>query len=207
MTSVFTIGIDRRFADELAKGVLAQHGGDPLALADVLILLPTRRSVRALREAFLRAAGGKPTILPRMAPLGDVDESEWEVASGDSSALALPPAIEPAERELLAVIAGLPQGRIVLPGLDRDMDDRSWMELDETHPQFGLRELLKALGHERRDVADWPGGTGSARHLLITELMRPAETTEEWIRPLASSLEHVTRADCATPHQEALVIA
>ena len=82
-------------------GVLAQHGGDPLALADVLILLPTRRSVRALREAFLRAADGKPTILPRMAPLGDVDESEWEVASGDGSALALPPAIEPAERDAL----------------------------------------------------------------------------------------------------------
>ena len=99
--SVFTIAIDRRFADELAMGVLAQHGGDPLALADLLILLPTRRSVRALREAFLRAANGKPTILPRMAPLGDVDESEWEVASGDGSALALPPAIEPAERDAL----------------------------------------------------------------------------------------------------------
>ena len=99
--SVFTIAIDRRFADELAMGVLAQHGGDPLALADVLILLPTRRAVRALREAFLRAADGKPTILPRMAPLGDVDESEWEVAAGDGSALDLPPAIEPAERDAL----------------------------------------------------------------------------------------------------------
>ncbi|HEY4894081.1 MAG TPA: double-strand break repair protein AddB, partial [Reyranella sp.] len=101
MKSVFTIGIDRRFADELAAGVLAQHGGDPLALADVLILLPTRRSVRALREAFLRATGGKPTLLPRLAPLGDLDESEWEAAADDGSALALPPAIEPAEREAL----------------------------------------------------------------------------------------------------------
>jgi ATP-dependent helicase/nuclease subunit B len=71
---VFTIGIDRRFADELARGVLAEHAADPLALAEVLILVPTRRSVRALREAFLRAANGKPTILPRMAPLGDLDE-------------------------------------------------------------------------------------------------------------------------------------
>ncbi|MBL6653630.1 MAG: double-strand break repair protein AddB [Reyranella sp.] len=331
MSRVLTIAIDRRFADELAAGVLAEHGGDPLALADVLILVPTRRSVRALREAFLRAAGGKPTILPRMAPLGDVDESEWELASGDSGALALPPAIEPAERdallarlvaaftdggepiaqsaaqalmlarelgrlldelaiegvsferleslvegnfashwqrtlrflaivgehwpqvladrgqidaierrtqairaqatrwraeppatpviaagstgsqpatrELLSVIAALPQGRVVLPGLDRDMDERSWNELDETHPQFGLRELLKALGCERQDVTDWAGGAGSTRHLLITELMRPAETTEDWSRPPASTLEHVTRADCATPHQEALVIA
>jgi ATP-dependent helicase/nuclease subunit B len=328
--SVFTIAIDRRFADELAMGVLAQYGGDPLALADVLILLPTRRSVRALREAFLRAAAASPRSCRAWRRWATSTKANGKVASGDGSALALPPAIEPAERdacwrswsrlhrrgqpiaqspaqalslarelgrlldelaiegisfdrleglvegnfashwqrtlrflaivgehwpriladrgqidaierahpgdprpgarwrerppatpviaagstgsqpatrELLSVIAGLPQGRIVLPGLDRDMDDRSWMALDETHPQFGLRELLKALGRERRDVADWPGGTGSARHLLITELMRPAETTEEWVRPLASSLEHVTRADCATPHQEALVIA
>src|SRR5919108_713186 len=99
--SVYTIAIDRRFADELAIGVLTQYGGDPLALADVLILLPTRRSVRALREAFLRAANGRPTILPRMAPLGDVDEGEWEIATGDSTALALPPAIDPTERDAL----------------------------------------------------------------------------------------------------------
>ena len=101
MNGIFTIAIDRRFADELAAGVLADHGGDPLALADVQILVPTRRSVRALREAFLRAAGGKPTILPRLAPLGDLDESEWNMASDDADALVLPPATEPAERDAL----------------------------------------------------------------------------------------------------------
>ena len=101
MKGVFTITTERRFADELARVVLAEYGGDPLSLADVLILLPTRRSVRALREAFLRAAGGKPTILPRMAPLGDVDDGEWEIASGEGDALTLPPAIEPAERDAL----------------------------------------------------------------------------------------------------------
>ncbi|MGZ5906267.1 MAG: double-strand break repair protein AddB [Reyranella sp.] len=114
---------------------------------------------------------------------------------------------QPATRDLLAAIAQLPQGAVVLPGLDRDMDVASWKELDQSHPQFGLRELLAALDCERSDVADWPGGGGSARHLLITELMRPAETTEAWSRPPTSSLEHVTRADCATPHQEALVVA
>jgi ATP-dependent helicase/nuclease subunit B len=332
MNGVFTIGADRRFADELARGVLAQYGADPLALADVQILLPTRRSVRSMREAFLRAADGRPTLLPRLAPLGDLDESEWEMAPGEQAALALPPAIEPAERdallaqlvaafrdedgqpiaqsaaqalklarelgrlldelaiegvsfakleglvegtfaahwqrtlrflaivgehwpqilaergqidamdrrsralraqaarwraeppglpviaagstgsqpptrELLAVIAGLPKGTVVLPGLDRDMDEASWQALDPSHPQYGLRELLVALGRQRVDVADWPGLGHSPRHLLISELMRPAETSQSWSRPPVSSLEHVTRADCTTPHQEALVIA
>ncbi|HYX03670.1 MAG TPA: double-strand break repair protein AddB, partial [Reyranella sp.] len=332
MKGVFTIAADRRFADELALGVLAEYGADPLALADVQILLPTRRSVRSMREAFLRAADGKPTLLPRLAPLGDLDESEWEMAPGEEAALASPPAIEPAERdallaqlvaafktddgqaiaqseaqalklarelgrlldelaiegvsfakledlvegnfaahwqrtlrflaivgehwpriltergqidamdrrsralrahaarwrseppgspviaagstgsqpptrELLAVIAGLPQGTVVLPGLDRDMDEASWQGLDPSHPQYGLRELLVALGRQRADVAEWPGIARSARHLLISELMRPAETSESWSRPPVSSLEHVTRADCTTPHQEALAIA
>ncbi|TAJ87693.1 MAG: double-strand break repair protein AddB [Reyranella sp.] len=333
MKGLFTIGTERRFADELARVVLAEHGGDPLSLADVLILLPTRRSVRALREAFLRAADGTPTILPRMAPLGDVDDGEWEIASGDGDALTLPPAIDPAEREallaqlvaaftddqghpiaqsaaqalklarelgrlldelaiegvsfdrleglvegnfashwqrtlkflaivgehwpqmlaargridaierrtlairnqakrwrarppqtpviaagstgsqpatrdLLATIAELPQGAVVLPGVDHDMDEASWDALDPSHPQYGLRELLTALGRARSDVAEWPGAAGgSARHFLITELMRPAETSESWVKPEPASLEHVTRADCATPHQEALVVA
>ena len=115
---------------------------------------------------------------------------------------------QPATRELLSVIAALPQGAVVLPGLDRDMDDESWAKLDPTHPQFGLRELLGVLGQDRRKVADWPGaGSDPARRLLISELMRPAETSDAWIEPSATALDHVTRADCATPHQEAVVIA
>ena len=57
--------------------------------------------MRALREAFLRASAGRPTILPRLVPLGDVDESEWDIASGERTALGLPPAIEPAQRDAL----------------------------------------------------------------------------------------------------------
>ena len=334
MNGVFTIGIDHRFADELAAGVLAEHGHDPLGLADILILVPTRRSVRALREAFLRASDGKPTILPRMAPLGDVDDSEWDLSPGDDTALALPPAIDPTEREallarlvaafrddqdhpiaqsaaqalklarelgrlldelaiegvdfdrlaglvtgnfaehwrrtltfldivgtawpamlaergqidaierrtrairaqaarwqatppatpviaagstgsqpatraLLGVIAQLPRGAVVLPGLDREIDEESWQKLDPSHPQFGLHELLGALGVERGSVPDWPGSRGGdrARRMLVAELMRPAETSEAWSRPDPAALDHVARADCATSHQEAVVIA
>ena len=69
---------------------------------------------------------------------------------------------QPATRELLAVIAGLPQGAVVLPGLDRDMDEASWSKLDPAHPQFGLRELLRGARRATGDdVADWPGGRRS----------------------------------------------
>ena len=41
---------------------------------------------------------------------------------------------QPATRDLLAAIAQLPQGAVVLPGLDRDMDEASWKQLDQIAP-------------------------------------------------------------------------
>src|SRR6185503_19828999 len=61
---------------------------------------------------------------------------------------------QPAIRELLTVIAALPQGAVVLPGLDREIDDESWSKLDPTHPQFGLRELQSAFERKRGDVVE-----------------------------------------------------
>lgn len=41
----------------------------------------------------------------------------------------------PATAALLKTVANLPDGCIVLPGLDQIMDEKSWNALDDTHPQ------------------------------------------------------------------------
>ena len=78
--SVFTISPDRPFLDDLVEGLLADPrfgiGDDPAALAGVRIFLPTRRACRSLAEGFVRANGGRPLLLPRITPLGDIDEDE-----------------------------------------------------------------------------------------------------------------------------------
>jgi ATP-dependent helicase/nuclease subunit B len=105
--TLYTIAPDRAFVDALAMGLLARAGDDPLALSDMLVLLPTRRACRSLREAFLRQADGKALLLPRMQPVGDVDEEELVLtapgtAEGALSELTdLPPAISETERLLL----------------------------------------------------------------------------------------------------------
>src|SRR4051794_38918634 len=92
------------FLDCLAEGVLRQIPGDaPERLSRVTILLPTRRSARALRVAFLRAAKGSALLLPRMRALAglsteDADELALPVL------LDLPPAVDPLRRQ--AVLAG-----------------------------------------------------------------------------------------------------
>ncbi len=84
------------FLDTLAALWLASTGSAP---AEGLILLPTRRAARALAEAFLRAAGGRPLLLPRITALGGIDETPLALAG----ALLLPPAVDPQLR--LAVLS------------------------------------------------------------------------------------------------------
>src|SRR6516162_6649707 len=105
---VYTIAPDRPFLATLADGLLGMTAGDPMRLPRVTILLPTRRAVRALREAFLRASpggrdAGTPLLLPRMQPIGDLDSDELTLSDGtaDSGTLAVPPAIPELRRRLL----------------------------------------------------------------------------------------------------------
>lgn len=84
------------FLETLAGMLLQQHTEDPLELARTLILLPSRRSCRSLREAFLRVSAGKPLLLPRIMPIGEVD-AEADILSLASAEF---PAVMPATRRL-----------------------------------------------------------------------------------------------------------
>lgn len=337
------------FVDALAAGILDRVGADPLALSRVTVLLPTARAVRSLREAFLRLSDGRPVLLPRLSPLGEVDADEVALAleglaggglAGGAGGLSVPPSVSPLRRQLLlarlilkagglaattaqaarlaaelarlldqvqaerlsferlqtlvpadyaghwqvtltfleivtrlwpevlaeegcvdpaverdarllalarawemqpppgpviaagvtgsipatadllAVVARLPQGAVVLPGLDLGMDEATWAGLDGSHPQAGLKSLLERLGAERRDVTPWPlpaagplavaPRSPAARARLLAEALRPAETTEAW-RALPAlppdALAGVSRIDAPTPQEEAGVIA
>ena len=102
--TLYTVPPHVSFVDALATGLLSGRAvpldpGDPLALSRITILLPTRRACRALGLAFLRASPGRALLLPRIRPLGDIDEDEASI--GDEADAALPDAVAPLERRLL----------------------------------------------------------------------------------------------------------
>ena len=97
-----------------------QRTADPLQRANGLILLPTRRAARALAEAFLRASGGGPLLLPRITALGALDEVPLTLAGS----LDLPPAVEPAHR--LAALSRLILAKHGADGAPRTAD-RAWL--------------------------------------------------------------------------------
>ncbi|RME61713.1 MAG: double-strand break repair protein AddB, partial [Alphaproteobacteria bacterium] len=102
--SVFTIPAALPFADTLVAGLRAHHGGAPADWPAITLLVPNRRAVRAVTDAFLRAAGGRAALLPRIRPLGDIDIDDLgfeDAALAGALDLDIPPAIGELERQLL----------------------------------------------------------------------------------------------------------
>jgi ATP-dependent helicase/nuclease subunit B len=367
---VWSIAAGRSFLDTLAAAILDGNlphavGSPPdrLALAAMTVLLPTHRAVRALQEAFLRAANGRALLLPRLVPISETDEDQGLLAdlAGGATPLGaeftLPPAIgklerqlaltnlvlawsrrpsapqyaelapdlstsaatpaqaahlaadlarlmdmvetedrtldgladlvpeeyaehwqrtidfltivtehwpahlgeqkllSPAQRrnrliraeaerlkraaptdpvivagvtgsvpatvDLMRAVAALPAGAIVIPGLDRALDDASWREVGThpEHPQHGLARLIGALGIARADVGEVAGERPSldaeGRAVFLSEAMRPAGATGAWETYIANAdhsairdaLSGVTRIDAPSAADEAEVIA
>ena len=117
----------------------------------------------------------------------------------------------PATARLLEAIAALPMGRVVLPGLDRHLDEDSWQALEESHPQYALKQLLDRLGVPRRAVRDLDPRPDprASRSALLAEALRPAATCEAWrhARDFPRALDGVALVDAAGPREEAGAIA
>jgi ATP-dependent helicase/nuclease subunit B len=127
----------------------------------------------------------------------------------------------PATASLLATIAILPRGAVVLPGLDQILDKESWAVLDNdgtdfrgfSHPQRGLNRLLQKLGVDRHAIPAL--GVVSqgleARQRLVSTAMRPAGTTDIWSRErdadYRGALDNVTVLEAVNERDEALCIA
>jgi ATP-dependent helicase/nuclease subunit B len=140
----------------------------------------------------------------------------------------------PATAELIAAVAGLPHGAVVLPGLDIDLDEDSWrliagrQEGDVRiapvagHPQFALKALLARIGIDRGAVEPLDpkpsaaGGEKGGRERLVSEAFRPADATDLWrtrtrdpgfLAHAEHAVERLTLIEAANAEEEALAIA
>ncbi len=144
----------------------------------------------------------------------DQPPDHYVVAAGVTSAAK-------AIAELLSVVALMPQGSVVLPGLDLASPDEEWEAIAgdethvaiETHPQHHLRLLLDRIGVARAEVARWRWGDGKPRKAVrgraVANAFAPARFTSKWITLPSPqrSLKGVRLATFAAPAQEAQGIA
>ena len=63
-------------------------------------------------------------------------------------------AVSPALKKLVDVVSELENGEVWLYGLDRFLTDEDFAKVDESHPQFELKQLLDYLGLKRCEIKD-----------------------------------------------------
>lgn len=134
----------------------------------------------------------------------------------------------PVVARLLGVVARLPSGMVLLPGVDLAMPEDEWQSLGphdpdpvtqrrrpsiETHPQFHLKLLLDRMGIGRAEVERWRWGGGrdapAVRSRAIANAMAPAFYTSKWqtLRPAERRLTGVRALELADPAEEAQAVA
>ncbi len=205
---VETQGADlSKLADLAPQGAFAQHWNE---VKGFLEFLNDQWPAILESEGALNPADRRNKVLAALARRLEANPPSGPViAAGSTGSI-------PATAQLLRVIAHLSQGAVVLPGLDRELDDDSWRDLDEGHPQYGMRQLLLRMDVARKDVRDWqPVAAGSPpRETLLRETLRPAPTTDAWrgiaergADEIAKGLEGLSNLETAHPGDEAASIA
>ena len=340
--SVYTVAAEQSFLRVLARAILA---GFPLGKTDMplsrwTILVPNRRSARALESILLAESGAKAMLLPRIKPIGDIDEemladsmpregvadgisktdhlhaillllTTWaelnpgaqlaeDVLQSGGQAFALASSLQrlvnqfetedvsvedlkgvydldlaghrqnildllkvvtaelpamlakdhligpaarrnllirleaeriakhqhrgpiiaagstgtnPATRDLLKAIARDAMGAVVLPGLDKGLDDAAWNAITPEHPQFALRTMLEQWGVQRSDVVEL-GPAQGPRMWLMGQALLPASVADQWATTLrgsgpqvSDSLQQVELVEATDRQDEANIIA
>lgn len=203
MDEVERQGADLGRLDELAPASLAAHWAEVKTFLSIIhdawpALLDAEGTINPAdhRNRALAALAARLEENPPERPI---------VAAGSSGSI-------PATANLLRVISRLPNGSVVLPGLDRELDADSWERMEPNHPQFTLKQLLAQMDVRRDEVEDWADAPALIeRERLLREVLRPAPTTDAW-RALAESIDPpkvdgVSLFEAADPAEEAAIIS
>lgn len=120
----------------------------------------------------------------------------------------------PATAAFLKAVAHLPQGSVILPGLDPTLYVENQKNLSASHPQYTLSRLLTHLGLTPQAVPVWsllPSSpeqtqrTAQARRTWFSQAYAASSTPSRLVAEEA--LNGLTFIPCASSQEEALVIA
>ena len=145
----------------------------------------------------------------RQVALLEAQARAWEQAPPDAPVwIAGSTGGVPALAELLRVVARLPAGRVILPGLDFSLPEE--IVLDPSHPQAGVRRLLARLGARLGDVRRWPDFSTAVPETRAASLWRallPAGSLAAWREPANIGIAGLERLAPADQQEEAAAIA
>ena len=183
----------------------------------LLDILPAYRAELTLRK-LLGPSERRNILLDRLdARLRDNPPAGPVIAAGiTTSAKAI--------TRVLRRVATLPQGAVILPGVDLDMADDQWDALGphpksdgelkprrnhETHPQFHLKLLLDRMGIRRDEIEHIANAKATAQQATIADIFCLPVDTANWrdLPAARKKMSHVALLEASDSAEEARAIA
>lgn len=223
--------IDEMAIDEIpleSLAMAAPDGFDPAKFDEYWTL--TREFLRLAAKSWpekCAALNGQDAMQARLAAL---DAQGARLLAADSQApiavLGSTGSVRATAR-LMRAIARLDHGAVVLPGLDQRLDAarepsayaligsaQAGFATRFAHPQASLKRALAEIGIDRQEVRQLgvQNAAQSARNHLLSEAMRPAESSDLWQKTqgevdLGRALSGMMLIEAKDDRQEAVAIA
>jgi len=210
LDSFYTEEINFEKLADLVPEQYADHWGQSLKFLEI---------VTEMWPAHLEMQG-RTDPSDRRAKLIDAQQRRWATTTPAHPVIvAGTTGSAPSVARLMKTVAAFDRGAVVLPGLDLALvGERGWEEMDDAHPQAGLKALLNALQVTPQTVEPWPQSTDEhERSRLLSLALRPAAATDDWRRmvdaanqtdpALRKATEGMTLVDAADEEIEAGAIA
>ncbi|MEM7506545.1 MAG: double-strand break repair protein AddB [Pseudomonadota bacterium] len=205
-------GIDAKALDNATNGEHAEHWARTLAFMELI-----RTHWPAIAA---EAEGGALGPKDRQRKVIEAQIATWKSAPPKHPVIAAASTGSVATTALmLAAIAELPNGAVVMPGFDRQLDPQIWQTLADgscpEHPQAPFLRLLSLSGAAPDGIEDWVTQPAPGPRLnLLHQALRPAPVTDAWhqaapvLKPdLTEATADVTLLEAPGLRQEAAAIA
>jgi ATP-dependent helicase/nuclease subunit B len=204
-----------QFADIKIEADLAGHWQS--AYARLLQILPAYRAALTARK-LMGPAERRNHLLAAL-------EQRLAQNAGEAPIIAVGITTSAkAVARVLRRVARLPNGHVILPGVDLELPDARWDDLSpstddspsfarrrnvEVHPQFHLKHLLELMGIDRSEIDVLPTASSAPEAVAISEIFCLPEHSIYWqeLPPTRKSLPHTKWLEAEDSAQEAKAIA
>ncbi len=152
----------------------------------------------------IEVAYGQTISATREVQLLDALSAHWQASPSATPVVVVgSTASQPATAHLLKTIADMPNGQVILPGLEPTITQDYWQPISAGHPLYHLKAFL----------AQWPAPHTEVTSLAVTqpnlwlEAMAPASISEQWGTRDLPSPNNVKLIPCVHGEEEARVIS
>lgn len=112
----------------------------------------------------------------------------------------------PVIKKLLQAVALYQHGSIVLYGVDDNMMENEWLEVEAMNGQFNFKELFKLLKIDPGSIDYWCKDRKEKSPSFLSNALKPSISTINWHKLAPENVNNLKYLKCNDQHHEAKVI-